>query len=78
MHFCEGPKLHPVAYFSRKLTLVERNDDIRDQEWLAVKLVLEEWWHWLEGAAHPFTIFVDHKNLKYLKTARHLKPRQSQ
>ncbi|XP_049332441.1 uncharacterized protein LOC125800254 [Astyanax mexicanus] len=33
----------------------ERNYGIGDRELLAVKLALEEWRHWLEGAAHPFT-----------------------
>lgn len=34
-----------------------------NQELLAVKLVLEEWHHWLEGTHHPFTFLINHKNL---------------
>lgn len=30
------------------LTPLERNYDVRDRELLAVKLVLQEWRHWLE------------------------------
>lgn len=41
---------------------------------MAVKLALEEWCYWLEGAAHPFTTFTDHKNFKCLKTAKCLNP----
>ena len=48
-------KLHPIAFFSDKLTPSERNYGIGDRESLAVKLALEEWRHWLEGANHPFT-----------------------
>ncbi|KAI2652533.1 Transposon Tf2-8 polyprotein [Labeo rohita] len=44
---------------------------------LAIKLALEEWRHWLEGATHPFTIITDHKNLQYLREARRLNPRQA-
>ncbi|KAL0188440.1 hypothetical protein M9458_015539, partial [Cirrhinus mrigala] len=39
--------------------------------------VLEEWHHWLEGAAHQFTIITDHKNLQYLREANRLNLRQA-
>lgn len=48
-----------------------------DQKLLAVKVELEGWRHWLEGAAHPILIWADHKNLQYLKTAKRLNPRQA-
>ncbi len=54
-------KLHPCAFFSHKLSPAERNYDIGNRELLAIKLALEEWRHWLEGAAHPFLILTDHK-----------------
>ncbi|KAK3550724.1 hypothetical protein QTP70_003956 [Hemibagrus guttatus] len=59
-------RLHPCAFFSRKLNPAERNYDIGNRELLAVKLALEEWRHWLEGAKHPFLVLTDHKNLEYL------------
>ncbi|KAL0165965.1 hypothetical protein M9458_037809, partial [Cirrhinus mrigala] len=70
-------RLHPCAYFSRKLSPAETNYDIGNRELLAIKLALEEWRHWLEGAAHPFHIFTDHKNLQYLRNAKRLCPRQA-
>ncbi|KAK3511404.1 hypothetical protein QTP70_007228 [Hemibagrus guttatus] len=70
-------RLHPCAFFSRKLSPAERNYDIRNRELLAVKLALEEWRHWLEGAKHPFTVLTDHKNLEYLRAAKRLNPRQA-
>ncbi|KAI2645676.1 Transposon Tf2-6 polyprotein [Labeo rohita] len=70
-------KMHPCAFFSRKLTPAERNYDVGNRELLAMKLALEEWRHWLEGAKHPFTILTDHKNLEYLRTAKRLNPRQA-
>ncbi len=71
------PKLHPCAFFSRKLSPVERNYDIGNRKLLAIKLALEEWRHWLEGAAHPFLVLTDHKNLQYLREAKRLNPRQA-
>uniref|UniRef100_A0A8C6PCD2 Gypsy retrotransposon integrase-like protein 1 n=1 Tax=Nothobranchius furzeri TaxID=105023 RepID=A0A8C6PCD2_NOTFU len=70
-------RLHPCAFFSRRLSPAERNYDVGDRELLAVKLALEEWRHWLEGAEHPIVIWTDHKNLSYLKEAKRLNPRQS-
>ncbi|KAK3556977.1 hypothetical protein QTP70_022326 [Hemibagrus guttatus] len=70
-------KLHPCAFFSQKLNPAEMNYDIGNQELLAVKLALEEWRHWLEGAKHPFTVLTDHKNLEYLRAAKRLNPRQA-
>ncbi|KAK3569088.1 hypothetical protein QTP86_022131 [Hemibagrus guttatus] len=70
-------KLHPCAFFSRKLNPAEVNYDIGNRELLAVKLALEEWRHWLEGAKHPFTVLTDHKNLEYLWAAKRLNPRQA-
>uniref|UniRef100_A0A8C6MDH0 Gypsy retrotransposon integrase-like protein 1 n=1 Tax=Nothobranchius furzeri TaxID=105023 RepID=A0A8C6MDH0_NOTFU len=69
-------KLHPCAFFSRRLTPAESRYDVGDRELLAVKLALEEWRHWLEGAELPFVIWTDHKNLIYLKEAKRLNPRQ--
>ncbi|KAK3506929.1 hypothetical protein QTP70_031209 [Hemibagrus guttatus] len=73
----ETPVLHPCAYFSKKLSPTEQNYDIGNRELLAIKLALEEWWHWLEGFNHPFEVIMDHKNLQYLREAKRLNPRQA-
>ncbi|MGL5295004.1 MAG: ribonuclease H family protein [Aeromonas sp.] len=36
-------RLHPCAYFSRKLSPAEQNYDSGNPELLAIKLALEEW-----------------------------------
>ncbi len=46
-------KLHLCAFFSRGLTAAEKNYDIGNQEFLAVKLALDEWRHWLEICQTP-------------------------
>ena len=73
----EDSKLHPCAFFSRRLSPSEQNYDIGNRELLAVKLALEEWRHWLEGSTVPFLVWTDHKNLEYIRTAKRLNPRQS-
>lgn len=59
-------KLHPCAFFSRKLTPAEANYNIGNRELLAVKRAIKEWRHWLEGALLPFTVLTDHRNLDYI------------
>ncbi|KAL0161265.1 hypothetical protein M9458_044990, partial [Cirrhinus mrigala] len=56
----EPPVLHPCAFFSKKLSPVEQNYDVGNRELLAIKLALEEWRHWLEGAQFPFQVITDH------------------
>lgn len=70
-------KLHPCAFFSRRLSPAERNYDIGDRELLAVKMALEEWRHWLEGAKEPFLVWTDHKNLQYISSAKRQNSRQA-
>ena len=70
-------KLHPCAFLSRKLSASERNYDVGNLELLAIKVALEEWRHWLEGAEQPFLVWTDHKNLEYLRTAKRLNSRQA-
>lgn len=73
----EPPILHPCAFFSRKLAPAEQNYDIGNRELLAIKLALEEWRHWLEGANHQFEVITDHRNLEYLRETKRLNPRQA-
>uniref|UniRef100_A0A3B3HZY6 Gypsy retrotransposon integrase-like protein 1 n=1 Tax=Oryzias latipes TaxID=8090 RepID=A0A3B3HZY6_ORYLA len=70
-------KLKPCAFFSKKLTPAERNYDVGNRELLAIKLAIEEWRHWLEGAVHPFIVWTDHRNLAYLRSAKRLNSRQA-
>lgn len=70
-------KLHPCAFFSRRLSQAERNYDVGDRELFAIKLALEEWRHWLEGSEHPLLVWTDHKNLAYLQVAKCLNARQA-
>jgi RNase H-like domain found in reverse transcriptase/Reverse transcriptase (RNA-dependent DNA polymerase)/Integrase zinc binding domain/Chromo (CHRromatin Organisation MOdifier) domain len=70
-------KWHPVAFYSKSLSAVERNYDIYDKEMLAVIRAMEEWRHFLEGAKHTFEVWTDHKNLQYFRSAQKLNRRQA-
>ncbi len=70
-------RLHPCAFYSKKLSPAKQNYDIGNRELLAIKLALEEWRHWLEGANHRFEVITDHRNLEYLRNAKRLNPRQA-
>lgn len=71
---CSTGKLHPFAFFSRKLTLAEVNYDVGNCELLSIKATLGEWRHWLNEARHPFLVLTDHWSLEYLCGARRLNP----
>ena len=45
-------KLHPVAFYSRKMDKPEVNYDIHDKEMLAIVSSFKQWRHYREGAAH--------------------------
>ena len=70
-------KVHPCAFYSHRLSPAEQNYNIGNKELLAVKLAIEEWRQWLEGAQVPFQVWTDHKNLEYLHTAKRLNSRQA-
>ena len=67
-----GEKWHLIAFFSKSLSMVERNYEIHDKEMLAIIRALEEWRHYLEGTLHWFEVWTDHKNLEYFRTSKKL------
>ena len=73
----EDDTWHPIAFFSKSLSPVERNYEIHDKEMLAIMRALEEWQHFLEGAQLQFEIWTDHKNLEYFQTSKKLNRRQA-
>jgi hypothetical protein len=69
--------LHPVAYYSKKHSPAECNYDIYDKELMAIIKALEEWRPECDGAAYPFKLITDHKNLEYFVTKKLLNTRQA-
>lgn len=56
-------KWHPVTFLSKALMIIEQNYKIYNKELLAIMLALNEWRHYLMGAAQDFKIWMDHQNL---------------
>jgi len=69
--------LHPVAFFSRKLSPAECNYEIYDKELLAIVNALEQWRPELEGTELPIQVLTDHKALEYFMSTKKLTRRQA-
>ena len=61
-------KLHPVAYFSRKLLPYQQNYDVTELECLAIVESINYWHHYLYGK--KFQIYSDHNSLRWLKSVK--------
>lgn len=68
---------HPCRYLSSSFDQTQRNYEIYDRELLGIIRALEAWRHYLLGSPYPVTIFSDHKNLTYFRTAQKLNRRQA-
>ncbi|KAF8752486.1 Encoded by [Rhizoctonia solani] len=62
--------IHSVAFMSASFSPAELNYDTHDKELLAITCAFEHWRIFLEGTEQPITVFTDHKNLEYWKSAR--------
>jgi hypothetical protein len=67
--------LHPVAFYSQKLTSAEINYQVYDKELLAIITAFEQWRPYLARAQHRVQVLTDHKNLLYFTTTRTLNRR---
>ena len=64
-----------VAYYSRKIILLELNYDIYNKELLTVVTVLKEWKAFLQRTTEPFIVKTDYKNLTGFLTIKELNQR---
>jgi hypothetical protein len=67
--------LHPVAYFSKKHSLVECNYEIYDKELMAIVRAFKEWHPELQSIIDPIHVLSNHKNLEYFTTTKLLNRR---
>jgi RNase H-like domain found in reverse transcriptase len=68
-------KLHPFAFYSRKMSPAELNYDIYDKEFLAIVAAFQEWRVYLKGFKHQVKMLTDYKNLTYFTTIKALNRR---
>ncbi len=59
----QNRKWRPVAFMSKSLTATECNYEIYNKELLTIMLALNEWRHYLMGAAKDVEIWMDHQNM---------------
>ena len=65
-----------IAYYSRKLTLIELNYNIYNKKLLAIIVALKEWRAFLQRTVELFIIKINHKNLIGFLTTKELNRRQ--
>ncbi|QRW22886.1 Retrotransposable element Tf2 protein [Rhizoctonia solani] len=63
----EDGRLHPLGFLSESFKGAEQNYNTHDKELLAIIRFFKYWRIFLEGTAHPITVFTDHRNLEYWK-----------
>ncbi|KAF8701279.1 hypothetical protein RHS03_06547, partial [Rhizoctonia solani] len=66
----EDGRLHPLGFLSKSFKGAEQNYDTHNKELLAIICSFEYWRIFLEGTAHPITVFTDHCNLEYWKESQ--------
>ena len=69
-------KLHPIAYYSRKLTAPEINYEVHDKELLAIVACFYQWRSFLLSNSEPVQVLTDHRNLLYFSSSKKLNRRQ--
>ena len=69
-------KLHPIAFYSHKLSGAELNYPIYDKEFLAIFNAFKEFRHYLKGSLHQVKVYTDHKNITYFATTQNLSGKQ--
>jgi hypothetical protein len=62
-------KLHPVAFYSRKLKDAEWNYPVHEKELLSIKEALRTWGCYLDNG-REVTVLTDHESLKYMNTIK--------
>jgi RNase H-like domain found in reverse transcriptase len=69
--------LHPVSFFSKKLSPAECNYEIYDKALLAIFRSFEEWRPYLESVPQRIQVLTDHRNLEYFMSTKLINRRQA-
>ena len=65
-----------MDYYSKKLTLTEKNYTTGDKNMFAVVVTLKHWRHLTQKAKHKMFVHIDHKRLMFFLETKQLSPRQ--
>ena len=68
---------HPVAFWSCKMALAERNYRVGESEMLAIVEACKHWRHYLEGALYSVRVVTDYLNLQKFLTTKTLSRRKT-
>ena len=68
----DGGALHPVGYFSKKLSSAQQNYTVTGRELLAITEAIKHWRTVLFGCKGGLTIHTDHRPLSFLRTVQPL------
>ncbi|KAF8752947.1 hypothetical protein RHS01_07465 [Rhizoctonia solani] len=74
----EDSCLHPLGFLLESFKGAEQNYNTHNKELLAIIRSFEYWHIFLEGTAHPITVFTNHQNLEYWKESRTFNWRHAQ
>jgi len=66
-----------VAFFSKKHSPAECNNEIYDKELMAIVRAFEKWHAELQSVETPISVLTDRKNLEYFTTTKLLNRRQA-
>ncbi|CEO95067.1 hypothetical protein PBRA_009599 [Plasmodiophora brassicae] len=69
-------ELHPIAFYSRKLTPEEINYKMHDKELLPIVEGFQKWRQFLDSAQHQTLVYSDHRNLQWFLSSQKLSRRQ--
>ena len=69
-------QIHPIAYYSCKLSAPEINYEVHDKELLAIVACFQQWHSFLLSTIEPVQVLTDHRNLLYFSESKKLNRRQ--
>jgi len=67
--------LYPIAFWSQKFTVPEKNYQIIEQKLLSIVKGLNHWYHYCEGAQYTIQIYTNHLNLRYFNILEQINSR---
>ena len=70
-------KLHPIVFFSKKLSSTQLNYPIYNKELLAIVEAFKEQRLYLSSTVKPIKVYTNYKNLRYFTTTKELSRRQT-